>query len=335
MFTANTLVTGTSWAAGVVTFATDIPSGIITGAEIVVVGSTPAGYNGTFTVTGTPTPITLTAAMSVNPTAWRYGGTVTSGAMDWNSPSVSVRSRELAFALDPDALTPYPTNLPNKAMRFNVALAKWQRYMTGTWDDPVVAYAISITGNAATATNATNASNVPYTGLTGTVPTWNQNTTGTSANITGVAAIANGGTGQITAPLALTAIGGAALAGSASQRFSVADATLANHAVAFDQVIGLGQTWTDVLAGRAVGGTYTNSTGKLIIVSLHIGQSVAASYTDIFLTTGGYAHRFRAIGDTLAGGEIQVIVPIQAGDTYILTVSGPAAYALISWWELR
>jgi hypothetical protein len=38
----------------------------------------------------------------------------------------------------------------------------------------------SINGNAATATN------VAYSGLTGTVPTWNQNTTGTAATITGV-----------------------------------------------------------------------------------------------------------------------------------------------------
>jgi hypothetical protein len=324
MFTANTLVTGTSWAAGVVTFATDIPSGIITGAEIVVVGSTPAGYNGTFTVTGTPTPITLTAAMSVNPTAWRYGGTVTSGAMDWNSPSVSVRSRELAFALDPDALTTYPTNLPNKAMRFNVALAKWQRYMTGTWVDPVVAYAISITGNAATATNATNASNVPYTGLTGTVPTWNQNTTGTSANITGVAAIANGGTGQITAPLALTAIGGAALAGSAAQQFSVADATTAHQAVAFDQVIGLGQTWTDVKASRSAATTYTNSTGKPISVSI-AGNNASST---IILYVNSIVASYDS--DTVANVNMGVTAIVPNGATYSVN-----AITISIWSELR
>ena len=39
------------------------------------------------------------------------------------------------------------------------------------------------------------------------VPTLNQNTTGTSSNVTGTVAIANGGTGAITAPLALTALG--------------------------------------------------------------------------------------------------------------------------------
>lgn len=45
----------------------------------------------------------------------------------------------------------------------------------------------AITGavaNATNATNATNASSVPYSGLTGTVPTWNQNTTGNAATVT-------------------------------------------------------------------------------------------------------------------------------------------------------
>ena len=41
-----------------------------------------------------------------------------------------------------------------------------------------------------------------------TFPTLNQNTTGTSANVTGTVAIANGGTGQTTASAALTALGG-------------------------------------------------------------------------------------------------------------------------------
>lgn len=39
-----------------------------------------------------------------------------------------------------------------------------------------------------------------------TVPTWNQNTTGTAANITGIAAIANGGTGASTASNAFAAL---------------------------------------------------------------------------------------------------------------------------------
>lgn len=57
----------------------------------------------------------------------------------------------------------------------------------------------------------TNCTGLPYSGLTGTVPTWNQNTTGTASNVTGTVAIANGGTGQTTASAALSALGGASV----------------------------------------------------------------------------------------------------------------------------
>jgi len=70
---------------------------------------------------------------------------------------------------------------------------------TGTW-------AISVSGNAATATN------VPYTGLTGTVPTWNQDTTGNAATVTnGVVT-----TGSYSDPAWITALGGAKIVGNIS-----------------------------------------------------------------------------------------------------------------------
>jgi hypothetical protein len=46
------------------------------------------------------------------------------------------------------------------------------------------------------------------------IPTLNQNTTGTAANVTGTVAIANGGSGQITAQLAMNAFAGAVTSGS-------------------------------------------------------------------------------------------------------------------------
>lgn len=46
------------------------------------------------------------------------------------------------------------------------------------------------------------------------IPTLNQNTTGTAANVTGTVAIANGGTGQTTQQAALNAIAGAVTSGS-------------------------------------------------------------------------------------------------------------------------
>jgi len=46
------------------------------------------------------------------------------------------------------------------------------------------------------------------------IPTLNQNTTGTSSNVTGTVALANGGSGQITAQLAMNAFAGAVTSGS-------------------------------------------------------------------------------------------------------------------------
>jgi hypothetical protein len=45
-------------------------------------------------------------------------------------------------------------------------------------------------------------------------PTFNQNTTGTASNVTGIVALANGGSGQTTAQLAINAFAGAVTSGS-------------------------------------------------------------------------------------------------------------------------
>jgi hypothetical protein len=47
---------------------------------------------------------------------------------------------------------------------------------------------------------------IAYADIAGAIPTWNQNTTGTAANVTGVVAIANGGSGQTTASAAFNAL---------------------------------------------------------------------------------------------------------------------------------
>lgn len=75
----------------------------------------------------------------------------------------------------------------------------------------------SLSGNATTVTNGVYTTgtyadpawltSVNYSKLTGTVPTWNQSTTGNAANVTGTVAIANGGTGSTTAAGARTNLG--------------------------------------------------------------------------------------------------------------------------------
>ena len=71
----------------------------------------------------------------------------------------------------------------------------------------------NISGNAANITATSNSTlttlsslSLPYAQLTGTIPTWNQNTTGTASNVTGVVGFANGGHGQTTAAAGFNAL---------------------------------------------------------------------------------------------------------------------------------
>lgn len=75
------------------------------------------------------------------------------------------------------------TNIANAATATNVAYSG----LTGTVP----------TWNQSTSGNAATASSVPYSGLTGTVPTWNQNTTGNAATATTATTATN--SGNITA----------------------------------------------------------------------------------------------------------------------------------------
>src|SRR5580700_6147020 len=72
-------------------------------------------------------------------------------------------------------------------------------------------------GTAATANTGTANGNVPVISggtIPGSIiPTLNQNTTGTAANVTGTVAIASGGTGATTAATAVTNLGALSLAG--------------------------------------------------------------------------------------------------------------------------
>lgn len=93
--------------------------------------------------------------------------------------------------------------------------------------------------------------------------------------------------------------------------------------------IGTGQTWQDVTASRAVGTTYTNTTGRPIMVSIYGTNTGAAQ---IFtLTVGGVAIA-KQQGDTTNGAaasSISAIIPNNT--TYSLT----GTRTLNLWAELR
>ncbi len=93
--------------------------------------------------------------------------------------------------------------------------------------------------------------------------------------------------------------------------------------------IGVGQTWQDVTSSRANSTTYTNSTGKPIMV--HIMMGTTANTTNSSLTVGGIVvSRFSQDDNFTQRSTLSAIVP--NGTTYVLTSGGAG---IISWVELR
>jgi len=73
----------------------------------------------------------------------------------------------------------------------------------------------------------TNATGYTYANLSGTVPTWNQNTTGTAAGLSATLAIASGGTGATTLALAKVPVWDVANTFTGTQTFNGTSTTLA------------------------------------------------------------------------------------------------------------
>lgn len=98
---------------------------------------------------------------------------------------------------------------------------------------------------------------------------------------------------------------------------------------ATEPMIGVGQAWQDVASSRAANTTYTNTTGRPICVSAHLGSSPLQ--TTRILVNGVVVARFIAAGSSVSQGAI-TIVP--NGATYRVEneQGGPT---VIIWSELR
>lgn len=157
--------------------------------------------------------------------------------------------------------------------------------------------------------------------------------------ITGLAtdlAVADGGTGASSFTLNSVVLGNGAssLAGNMVAPGTSGNVLKSNGttwaSAAPDPTIGVGQTWQDVLASRSSGATYTNNTGKPIMVSVGIAS------TNGFITLISYVDGIK-VGETQAttpsstsgGSSYSFIVP--AGSTYLVTNNGVFTH----WAELR
>lgn len=90
--------------------------------------------------------------------------------------------------------------------------------------------------------------------------------------------------------------------------------------------IGVGQTWQNVTSSRTKGTTYTNSTGKPIMV-MAIGAYESAGNQTLSITVDGVA---MSVGFATGYGGTPMSVIVPNGSSYVVTYG-----ANLTWFELR
>jgi hypothetical protein len=148
---------------------------------------------------------------------------------------------------------------------------------------------------------------IAYADLAGAIPTWNQNTTGTADNVTGVVAIANGGSGQTTAQTAINAFAGAVTSGSYLRGDG---ANVVMNTIQVADVPTLNQNTT---------GTADNVTGVVAIANGGSGQTTAsAAFNALSPIT--------ATGDLILGTGVNTASRLAIGSNgYLLSSDGTTA----------
>jgi hypothetical protein len=168
------------------------------------------------------------------------------------------------------------------------------------------------------------------------IPTLNQNTTGTAANVTGTVAVANGGTGSTTAPNALTALGAYPATNPSGYTTNTGTVTsVAATVPAFLSVTGSPVTTSGTLAitysGTALpianggtNGTATPTLGGVIVGTGTSYDSTAAGTSGQILTSNG------ASAPTWQAAPVSL--PSQTGNSgkYLTTDGSAASWATVA-----
>ena len=113
----------------------------------------------------------------------------------------------------------------------------------------------------------------------------------------------------------------------------------ANKKYVDDSAIGVGQSWQDVTGSRVGGTTYTNNTGKPIMVSVSHFASGSSINTpgvtgyvgDVLVQRSALTTSGGAAGTV--GSSISILVP--SGATYRILLTGTASNRSVTWAELR
>ena len=196
-------------------------------------------------------------------------------------PTLVTELQDLARGLEPTA-TGTHTNIPTNAIRWNQASSKWERYNGTSWGSlPTTAdtYAISITGNAATASQSTSL----LAGSLGSIP---------YQSAAGITAMLAAG----TAGMVLASGGAAAPVWTLQSALSVGSAVTAGTANALNAA----NSYT--VAGLTVTGTSSKGGAAASVVVSYYASSVVRGYTYAdangvgFLNNGGGAAAYVPYG---------------------------------------
>lgn len=132
----------------------------------------------------------------------------------------------------------------------------------------------------------------------------------------------------------LTVTGGATFSGkitTASTTSSDSSTTVATKGYVDGICIGVGQTWKNVLASRSSGVTYTNTTGRPIMVIVGAGDTSNQSPT-LTVVVDGITIISGVYDAATGGGNISVSFIVPAGSTYSATIT---VTTISHWVELR
>jgi hypothetical protein len=253
-----------------------------------------------------------------------------------------------------------PANLNNAVRSLMAVLKSFEDGSSG--DNVVVGGNLSVTGTttlvgtaiAPTPSPGDNSTKIATTafvqtkvGTLGTMSTQNATAVAiTGGTITGITdlAVADGGTGASTlsANAVLLGNGTSALqtvAPSTSGNVLTSDGTTWTSAAPAG--IGVGQTWTDVTGSRAIGTTYTNSTGKPIQVSISVNSQTSVGCYVRFYINGSVVARQGSSQNDSADVRANVSLIVPNGNTYKIENAdqagnnGQGQIVLQTWWELR
>jgi hypothetical protein len=192
-------------------------------------------------------------------------------------------------------------------------------------DDATIADTLIVQN--ATIINGTLRTDGTHFALGGVTGNLTGNVSGTSANVTGTVAVANGGTGLTTLTANNVILGNGTSTPTFVAPSTAGNVLTSNGTTWVSGTAGLGynQTWQDVKASRAQGTTYTNSTGKPIFVSITIDSNNIWN----FICDGVTLCRDPSIGSGV-NATVSFIIPNSS--TYLLSGSGAN---ILYWVELR